>query len=548
MVPRLAPLLLGLAACGGGETSAPRSAVLITLDTTNPGALDLYGKPRGVSPRLAELAAEGVVYDRAWTVTPLTLPAHASMLTGLYPVRHGVRDNGHLPLPAAAETVAEQARAAGVETGAVVAAVVLAAPYGLAEGFETFDQPAAGGGGVYIAERAAIEVTDVAIGWLDRRPAGRPIFLWAHYFDPHAPYEPSEADAAVAGDTYLGEVHAMDREVGRLLDRLREEPDHDAMTLVVVADHGEARGRHNEPTHSVLVYDSTMRVPMVVRFPGGARAGERSDETVSVVDVAPTLLRAMGLEPTPGDGRDLFEPVPAGRGVYLESYCGYLNYGWSPLSAWIVGDSKYIHGTRPELFDLAADPREEENLFDPGDPRVAEARAALERLGRARALERTAADVVNAEDRVDVSALGYAGMASESAHIPAPLEETGLPAPRERMGELDRFYQALLVRNAGRLSTAIDQLQELVEENPGNNLAVGVLGGFLVEALRYDEAVEHLDALLRSGHERPKVLVDLAKAQAGLGDVDRARLLLRRALELVPGDSAAREALERLGE
>ena len=544
----LALLVLGLAACGGGSTPTVGSAVLITLDTTNPRALDLYGKARGVSPRLAELAAEGVVYDRAWTVTPLTLPAHASMLTGLYPVRHGVRDNGHLPLPAAAETVAERARDAGATTGAVVAAVVLASPYGLAAGFETFDQPDAGSGSVYIAERAAAEVTDVAIGWLDRRAAGRPLFLWAHYFDPHAPYEPSEADAAAAGSAYLGEVRAMDREVGRLLDRLRAEPDHDAMTLVVVADHGEALGRHGEPTHSVLVYDSTMRVPMVVRFPGGARAGERSQETVSIVDVAPTLLRGMGLEPTPGDGRDLAAPVPADRGVYLESYCGYLNYGWSPLSAWVTGDTKYIHGPAPELFDLSADPQEEQNLFEPADPRVAAARTALERLGRARALERTAADVVDAEDRVDVAALGYAGTASESATFPAPLEDTGLPAPRERMGELDRFYQALLVRNAGRLSAAIEQLAELVEENPRNNLAVGALGGFLVEAQRYDEAVEHLEALLRAGHERTKVLVSLAKAHAGLGDVERARLLLRRALELVPGDGEAREELDRLGE
>ena len=159
-----------------------------------------------------------------------------------------------------------------------------------------------------------------------------------------------------------------------------------------------------------------------------------------------------------------------------------------------------------------------------------------------------AADVVDAEDRVDVAALGYAGTASESATFPAPLEDTGLPAPRERMGELDRFYQALLVRNAGRLSAAIEQLAELVEENPRNNLAVGALGGFLVEAQRYDEAVEHLEALLRAGHERTKVLVSLAKAHAGLGDVERARLLLRRALELVPGDGEAREELDRLGE
>ena len=541
-----------VASCGGGEeepgASTARSAVLITLDTTTPRSVDLYGKDRGVTPRLTELAAESVVYDRAWTVAPLTLPAHASMLTGLFPLRHGVRDNGHLPLPRAARSVAEIASESGALTGAVVAAVVLAAPYGLAEGFDHFEEPAVGGGkGMYMSERPAQSVTNLAIGLVDRRPAGRPMFLWAHYFDPHAPYEPTQADERAAGGAYLGEVHAMDREVGRLLDRLRGEPDFDEMLIVVVADHGEAHGRHGEATHSALIYDAVMRVPMLVRFPRSVRAGERSQETVSVVDVAPTLLGGMGLEPFPGDGKDLARPVPADRGVYMESYCGYLNYGWSPVVAWVQGDTKYIHGTSPELYDLAGDEKEASNLFAPDDVRVTRARAALGRLADARALERTEEDVVDAEDRVDVSQLGYAGMAAESALIPGPLEDTGLPAPRERMGELDAFYQAVLVRNAGRLSQAIDQLSDLVETNPGNNLALSTLGTFLVDAQRYQEALAPLETLLRRGQERVIVLVTLAKAHSGLGEKDKARDLLRRALELVPGDVNAQAELSKLG-
>ncbi|RKY18760.1 MAG: hypothetical protein DRQ55_12525, partial [Planctomycetota bacterium] len=202
------------------------SGLLITLDTTNPGALGCYGGAQGLSPALDALARESVVYDYAHSVAPLTLPAHASMLTGLYPLRHGVRDNGHTPLPAAAATLAEFAAEAGLQTAAFVAAAVMDAPYGLDQGFDVYRTPRAGSAqvGGSPGSRPGAEISADAVRWLRERDTSRPFFLWVHYFEPHAPYEPAPRFLdRVAGDAYLGEVAAMDDAVGALLSVLRGE-------------------------------------------------------------------------------------------------------------------------------------------------------------------------------------------------------------------------------------------------------------------------------------------------------------------------------------
>ncbi len=535
--------LLGLlTACSGGGRHRPRSAVLITLDTTNQRALDVYGKDRGLTPNLNALAREAVVFDNAWTVVPMTLPAHSSILTGLYPPRHDVRDNGRLPLPGAAVTVAERAREAGVRTAAFIAAVVLTAPYGLDQGFELYDAPTGED-----LERSGEEISAAAVAWLDARSDSEPFFLWAHYFDAHAPYEPDPEDLALAGGAYLGEVHGVDRAVGRLLDRLRRESDYDEMTIVVVADHGEALGRHGEVTHSVLIYGETMRVPLIVRGPAEARRGVRDGRLASVIDVAPTLLDGMGLSAGGTDGLSLLREGEGHAGVYLESYCGYLNFGFSPLTGWVGEGYEYLHSSRPELYDLEGDPAQSHDLFAPSDPRVEEARAALSGMGTVRPLERGSRDVVAAGERVDLRALGYADAASLEATLPAPLAETSLPAPQSRMAEVAAVSDAVTRgRSTGDLNLAIQELEEIVRVNPGNNMAQHMLGSFLVSVGRYDEAVKPLEKLVRDGHRRNDVYLPLARAYEALGKLDRARALASEALVILPGDAEARALLERL--
>jgi len=410
-------LLLGLVvACGGDPGSEPparRPAVLITLDTTVPSALDPYRTEPGVTPYLAALAAEGVVFDAARTVAPLTLPSHASMHTGLYPIRHSVRDNGHTALPESARTVAEAASGAGYRTGAFVAAGVMARAFGLAQGFETYDAPAAENEKGGFPTRWAGAVTTGALAWLDEREGDEPYFLWVHYFDPHLPYDPPPRFAKrFPGQPYLAEVAKTDHHVGRVLERLEAEPDHDQTLIVVVADHGEAFGVNGEATHGTLLHDATLRVPLLVRFPGGAGAGTRRSDLVSVVDVAPTLVAHMGLEALPGiDGQDLASPVVR-PGVYAETYIGYLSYGWAPLVGGAGPEGLYVHGPRPSV----SPPHGDGTLTPAGDQAWLEgARARIDALDRAPKLEPEGETRVH----VDLSSLGYA--AGFDLEIPPPL-------------------------------------------------------------------------------------------------------------------------------
>ena len=352
------PCLVALAAigCSADPPAAPSekaasktSILLVTLDTTRADALGCLGGRPGVTPRLDALAREGVLYTQARTTAPVTLPAHASMFTGLYPIRHGARDNGRTPLPPEATTLAELAREAGLETAAFVAAAVLDDAWGLDQGFETYVDPTRphdGSVSAMYVERSAEEVVGDALRWLRERDAGRPFLLWVHLFDPHAPYVPPPAFARQAGgDPYLGEVARADAGVGALLDELARQDLDDETLVVVVSDHGEGLGDHGEVTHGSLAYDTTLRVPLIVRHPDGRRAGTRSDEAASVVDVLPTVAAALGLEAPAGiDGVDLGEPLDgAERGIFFETSYGFLHYGWSPISGWLEGGLKYVH-------------------------------------------------------------------------------------------------------------------------------------------------------------------------------------------------------------
>lgn len=537
------PLLLA-AACGGEPQpeAAPRPpAVLITLDTTVPGALDPYRTEPGVTPNLAALAAEGVVFDAARTVAPLTLPSHASMHTGLYPIRHTVRDNGHTALPESARTVAEAASAAGYRTGAFVAAGVMARAFGLGQGFETYDAPAAENEKGGFPTRWAGVVTESALEWIEEREEGEPYFLWVHYFDPHLPYDPPPRFARrFPGQPYLAEVAKTDHHVGRVLERLREEPDHEQTLIVVVADHGEAFGINGEATHGTLLHDATLRVPLVVRFPGGAGAGTRRDDLVSVVDVAPTLVAHMGLEALPGiDGLDLAGPVDR-PGVYAETYIGYLSYGWAPLVGWAGPEGLYVHGPRPSV----SPPRGDGTLTPAGDQAWLEgARARIDALDRAPKLEVGE----EAQVHVDLSSLGYA--AGFDLEIPPPLEvPEGLPDPIDRLPEAERGFQALIAADVGKLDEGIALLEGVTRANPRNAFAFDQLANLYLRAKRPADAVATLHAILDTGAERPSLRRRLALAHLALGETEPARAELQRLLEMVPDDAEARELLDGLDE
>lgn len=532
---------LGPSSCGRGSPDSERpSAILITLDTTRADALGSYGRKPSLTPHLDALAAESVVYDFAHTVAPITLPSHASMLTGLYPVRHTVRDNGVAPVPQSARTVAEAAREAGYDTAAFVAAIVLDGSFALDQGFDVYDAP------VDVdptamdihGDRSAREMVDRALAWLDARDGGRPFFLWVHVFDPHSPYEPP-AEFRRGGSVealYAGEVQGMDRELGRLVQGLKAAGVFERSTVVVVADHGEALGQNGELTHGAFCYEPVLRVPLFVRQPGGPRAGERSNDVVSVVDVAPTLVDALELAPLGAiDGLSLLgAPLPAERGVYFECYSGYLSYGWSPLSGWIDARGKYLHSSSPEFFELGSDPTEATNRF--GQLDVGRYEQGIAQVAERPALE-AGGDATTEALVEQIRSLGYAALGPQRADLPHPLAPSPLPSPAERKDELKAAYRGYDLLRAGQVGAAIELFQSLVAENPRQWFVLDHLATALIRAERFPEAIAPLQTLLRNGVERPANYYNLGACLYISGQRAEAVRAFRRAVELAPGNA-----------
>ncbi len=410
--------LLLLAGCR--ETRDAGGIVLVTLDTTRADRLGCYGYTGGVTPELDALGAVGTRFDQANAPVPVTLPSHASMFTGTYPPVHGVRYNGLFKLGPPSRTVAEILREAGWATGAVPAAYPVHAGTGLEAGFESyqdlFSEPGAKDLPV-TAERKAEDVTRLGLEWL-RSQKGKRFFLWLHYYDPHTPYEPPFPFSAQFRDRrYDGEIAYMDREVGKALSALREMGLWDSTLVIVAGDHGEGLYDHGEKQHVNLVYQSTLHVPLIVKAPG-QKKGRVVSEPVSLVDVAPTILDfARAGAPAAMDGVSLRSTLGGKNGptrdLYFESIVGSLLYGWHPLEGLRRGRWKYIRSGRPELYDLAADPGENHNLFD-AQPDVAEELATvlaadLARWEKTSARAETTATPLDRDALERLASLGYVG-------------------------------------------------------------------------------------------------------------------------------------------
>ena len=545
-------LLGGSSACGRSPAPQRRSVLLVTLDTLRPDALGCYGGPRGVSPVLDRLASEGVLYEQARTVTPLTLPAHASMMTGLYPCRHTVRGNGPAALPAAARTLAERAQDGGYRTAAFVSAVVLGRTWGLDQGFASYDEPpppAADASPLDIERRAAPRTVAAARAWLAAGDADAPFFLWVHLFDAHQPNDPPRRLLERArGNPYWAEVARMDEALGALLEDLRTSGALAHTLVVVVADHGESFGEHGEQSHGTYLYDSTLAVPLIVRYPDGYRAGKRSAELVSVADLHPTLIEAMDLgEPGDVDGISLFHRrVPPDRGIYFESYFGWINYGWSPVAGWMVGTEKYLHSPTPELYDLRRDPAEERNLADSG-ARTARFRQALDEV-LARPPIATELRSAGADEDVlaDLRQLGYAGSFDVTRGYPKPTDPTDRPSPfasREEKLQIDWAYHR---DRAGAVAEAIAGYEQIRAANPNNALVRERLLERLVEQQRDEEALAVCVELVALEPSRADVRATRAMLLERLDRLEEAVRAYERAIELDPADSALELRLSRL--
>ena len=412
--------------------AAPVGLVLITLDTTRVDRLSPYGFMNVSLPNLERLVREGVTFDQASSVAPLTLPAHTSLFTGLLPPNHGVRDNADPPLEGTHVTLAEVLLANGFRTGAFVGSVVLDPDRGLKQGFEQYTGVNdANGQTPDSRQRRADEVIADAIRWLDMIGESR-FFLWVHLYDPHLPYDPPEPYASIyAHDRYVGEIAFADSQLGLLLAALERRAPLDRMIVIVAGDHGESLGERGERDHGIFIYENVLRVPLMVR----ARAFDplRVGEVVRLTDVMPTVLDLLGIRAPSADGVTLVDVMRGRRrDLNLEAYSESRypqRFGWSPLRALREGRYKLIDAPRPELYDLEHDPFEQQNLYD-------ERRALADTLTRrVTALAGTAppargvADptVVTNDLRERLAALGYVS----SGTTRALSEQRVLPDPKD---------------------------------------------------------------------------------------------------------------------
>ncbi len=411
---------------------APLGVVLITLDTTRADRLSAYGFMDASMPALDRLAREGVVFDQATTVAPMTLPAHASLLTGLLPPRHGVRDNADSALAATHTTLAEVLHANGFRTGAFVASAVLDPDRGLAQGFDVYkgagakSQP-----GAAARQRRADAVTADAVEWLGQ-VAGSRFFLWTHLYDPHAPYDPPEPFRSRHADPYVGEIAFADSQIARLLDELERRQLLERTVVVFLSDHGEGLGEHGERDHGIFVYESVLRVPLMIRMPRGHIAPRRVAEVVRLTDVMPTVLELLDLPVPSMDGVSLVRLMAGRAQLPLEAYAEAMypqRFGWSPLRSLRDERFKLIDAPRPELYDLERDPFEQHNVYEV-HPYVAEAmrqRIASLDAGGPPGVAAPSAAGPSAELRERLSALGYAGTGPRRA----PADGERLPDPKD---------------------------------------------------------------------------------------------------------------------
>ncbi len=538
-------LLLLLAACGerdpkpAASAERPPNVLLITLDTLRADALGSYGAQVPSSPNLDALAQDSVRFTRAYTVTPLTIPAHSSIMTGMFPPRHGVRDNGDFFLSEGAITLAERLKVAGYRTMASVGAEVTSHHWGFSQGFDAYFDDMGGPEGDeqnrWRVERRGDAVVDDALSWLEQNGTGeQPFFAWVHLFDVHHPYEAPEPFASqFPRRPYLAEVAWTDSQVGRLLAWLQDKAQMDRTAVLVMADHGEGLGSHGESFHGVLLYNATTHIPMIVRPPGGLEAAARVSFPVSLVDVAPTVMGLAGLPPGERlDGMDLGRWLvpsagapasPVDRAVYLEALYGWRHYGWAPQRALVTDDAKFIDSTTPELY-RRDDAQEKVNLAETA---AAQATVLRERTATMYAAMKpdealSAAAELSPERLAQLEALGYVTSGAETA---GEGFGEGLPDPVTRLPSLKRLEDARAAMQSGDMVAAEATIRAIVAEEPGLDQAQNMLASALAAQGKVDEA---LGILATMDQRQPS-----ANLKTAMGVMELRRLRLDHALVLL---------------
>jgi choline-sulfatase len=523
----------------------PSNVILITLDTTRADRMGFLGSKRGLTPNLDALAGQAIVFSQAYSQVPLTTPSHATILTGTYPQFNHLQDMGS-PLAARLPYLPDILREHGYHTAAFVGSQILdpksAAAPGFDRGFEVYDagfhSRAPGEDRYQSVERRAATVVAHAVAWLNRGQRA-PFFLWVHLYDPHDPYDPPPPfKAKYRASPYDGEIAYTDFAVGELLTALHAGGLYDSTMIVVAADHGEAFGEHGEQTHGLFLYDETIHVPLLMKFATSKPAPHRVDARVGLVDLAPTILQAVGIAPpTAMQGASLMDLVKpdagktADRPAYAETDYPFRAFGWSPLQAWRAGKYLYVSAPQRELYDQMSDPGALHNLAGNS---IAVADTMASQLGEFHSKTSNAGSAqapITADQAEQLGALGY--ITSESHKSNAGETPTG-PDPKGKVQIANLLHEGLLAMENEDFKQAIPKLQEVLKAQPDVGLATLELGRALNGLGNYSGALPWLRKAVELMPDSGRSHFELGVALAETGDWAGAATQLEIAVAHVP--------------
>jgi arylsulfatase A-like enzyme/tetratricopeptide (TPR) repeat protein len=502
----------------------PRNVLFVTFDTTRADYIGCYGRFAAKTPALDALAARGTRFEHAYCQVPLTLPSHASMMTGRFPRELGVRDNGRDGVSADHVTLAELARQAGFRTGAFVSSFVLDARFGLDQGFEVYDdemKATSAESRVLDLERRGNQTADQALAWL-KADASKPFFCWVHFYDPHQPYDPPQSTASVLANPYDAEIAFADSQLARLTDELNSSGRLKQTLVVVIGDHGESFGEHGEDGHGIFLYNTNLHVPFIVAGPGISPGAVGAP--VEIINIYPTICELMRWQApqallSVSLASALHGTSLAASECYSESQFVYNGFGYAAQRSITTEQWKYVSSTRPELFDLRADPAEKANVIS--DHADMAARLAEFLAGRYGEMTPGKAQPVTMDERAQraIQSLGYVGGTHE---VDTPVVTTGLPDPKDMLPVIRASISARELIAAGRFAEALKLLVEPVKSSPDSIELLTAIAACYINVGDPEQAIAPLEHALHIEPTNPEALEAMGDVLFNTGRLDEA--------------------------
>jgi len=519
-----------------------KNVIFITLDTVRSDYLSCYRKGNADTPNMDYLAQEGVLFEKCISQTPLTLPEHVTILSGTYPLHHGVRDNGGFQVPEKLELISEVFQKKGYATSAFIGAYVLHSKWGIDQGFDNYSD-AFDLGHLRTSNLEVEKPADVVLGdaqkWILEHKE-QPFFTWIHLFDPHAPYTPpSPYDKKYPDNPYAGEIEYTDAQLGYFFKFLRDQGLYDSSMIIITADHGEGLWDHEERTHGIFVYQSTVWVPLIIRLPSEFPK-KKIDRIVEHVDIAPTVLDILDIPiPDSYQGESLLPLMmnhdsPKEEIAYTETFYPRLHMAWSELQSFYYKDWKYIRAPKDELYNLSRDKTEKNNLVREQLSLKKETFNKMLKFVRDKsqnALPPVKIQNVDEKDRRRLETLGYI------TTTPSTVSNENLPDPKEKLPELKMYEKADVFLKEGKYEEAIRLSGELLAEEPNNVDVLNLRGVAYLKNGQLKEAIEHFYKLLKQRPDYNSAMINVVEALLAEGDIDRAIEEIHRFLSVFPEDN-----------